>query len=367
MLVDPNDPADIARGALSLLRDRDLNRSCAEEGLARCGYYDWSRHAEDYVRLCAQVARRPAPLAVVKKTRHRLIVSDIDETLTGDREALRALSKWLERDTEHYFAVATGRSLHAALAVMRDWDVPMPDALVTSVGAEIYYARAGEPEQPWALVRDEAWSAMIGEGWDHEAVTAAVLGFGDVTLQPPREQRPHKASFLCPDDQGFVRSLRRYLSTLGIEATVIFSHGEMLDVLPARASKGAALDHLRARLRVRREDTIACGDSGNDELLLRAAGWPVIVANRTKELDELIAEGRCYVSSYPSAAGVLDGVTAFAAARMETRSGAERAWEAKDGRGLSHNADGQRLDDRQGAAGPSVEPGPGVEGRPLPT
>ena len=314
VLVDPRDPEDIAGGALALLGDRARWEACARAGRAACGYYDWSRHAADYVALCRQVVRPARAPVALRRRRPFLIASDIDDTLTGDEDALAAFARWQASDTRHHFSIATGRSLHGAMEVLREWGAPVPDVMITSVGAEIYYAR----EHDWDLVADPRWSAHIGQDWDPVRVHAEVMDFGaeaGVIPQGRREQRLHKVSFFCPDDPGWVRRLRAHLAARGLSVNVIHSHAKFLDVLPARASKGHALRYLRARLRLPAAHTIAAGDSGNDVELLRAAAHPIVVANHTRELDEIAADPRTFLSTKPYAGGLLDGVLAFHAGR----------------------------------------------------
>ena len=326
VLVDPTDPEAIAEGALTLLTDDDAWSRCARAGLDACAYYDWERHARDYVALCAQVAAPVRPLVIERRPRPFILASDIDNTLTGDRAALGAFARWQARDALHTFAIATGRSLHGAIEVLRDWDAPRPDVMITSVGSEIYYAREGTRAEAadigaYDLVTDERWLRHIDHGWDRARVFEAAMAFGGLTPQPATTQRRFKVSFFARDEDGFVAGLRRHLRAWGLQVNVIYSHGEFLDILPARASKGHALEYLRARLRLPSGTTIAAGDSGNDDLLLRAASHPVLVANYSAELDAVARLDRTYVASFPHAAGVLEGIAAYHQRRGEMTSG----------------------------------------------
>ena len=317
VLVDPTDAKDIAEGALSLLTDAGRWDACAQAGRRACAYYDWSRHAADYVALCRRATRPARQPVALSRPRPFLIASDIDDTLTGDAPALARFARWHARDARHHFSIATGRSLHGAIEVLTEWGAPVPDVMITSVGAEIYWAR----DHAWDLVADARWAEHIGQDWDPVRVHAEVMDFGaeaGVIPQGRREQRRHKVSFFCPDDAAWVRRLTRHLAARGLAATVIHSHETFLDVLPARASKGHALRYLRARLGLPATHTIAAGDSGNDVALLRAAAHPIIVANHTKELDRLAADPATYVASRPHAGGVLEGIDAFHARRAST-------------------------------------------------
>ena len=314
VLVDPRDADDIAAGALALLTDPARWDACAEAGRRACDYYDWSRHASDYAAMCRQLARPARVPVAMRRPRPFLIASDIDDTLTGDKAALRAFARWHGADTRHHFSIATGRSLHGAIEVLREWGAPVPDVMITSVGTEIYFAR----EHDWDLVSDTRWSDWIDAGWDPVRIHAEVMDFGaeaGVIPQGAREQRRHKVSFFCPDDDAWVRSLRRHLASRGLRANVVHSHAKFLDVLPVRASKGHALRYLAQRLALPMARTIAAGDSGNDVELLRAAAHPIVVANHTRELSRIAAEARTFLAARPFAGGLLDGIRAFHADR----------------------------------------------------
>jgi hydroxymethylpyrimidine pyrophosphatase-like HAD family hydrolase len=60
-----------------------------------------------------------------------------------------------------------------------------------------------------------------------------------------------------------------------------------LDVLHPQVSKGEALDFLRARWHVAREETMAIGDNWNDRDMLTGAGRGLVMGNADPALHEL--------------------------------------------------------------------------------
>ena len=73
----------------------------------------------------------------------RLLVTDVDDTLTGDDEAMATLMERLETtDAKVGFGIATGRTLNEALALMDELEVPVPDVLITAAGSELHYGNA---------------------------------------------------------------------------------------------------------------------------------------------------------------------------------------------------------------------------------
>ena len=58
----------------------------------------------------------------------------------------------------------------------------------------------------------------------------------------------------------------------------------ILDLVPLGVTKGSALEHLAARLRIDRKETMAIGDNWNDVGMLEWAGQGIVMANAAEEL-----------------------------------------------------------------------------------
>jgi len=93
-----------------------------------------------------------------------------------------------------------------------------------------------------------------------------------------------------------------------IKANVIFSHGQYLDVLPYRASKGKAIRYLAYRWNIPYENILVAGDSGNDSEMLKGDLLGVVVANYSSELEELRGQNRIYFAKRNYAGGIIDGI-----------------------------------------------------------
>ncbi|GBF89408.1 hypothetical protein Rsub_01980 [Raphidocelis subcapitata] len=159
-----------------------------------------------------------------------------------------------------------------------------------------------------AWVEDEEWTArMAGGGWSRAAVAAAVddaiaaFGADRVSWQPAEEQNEHKATFLyCGSLQGRLRGrLEGALGAAGVEATIIEGAAgcraswRFVDVLPAAAGKGRAMEFVRQRLGgFSREETVAAGDGANDLQMLQQAQLAIAVGNCQPEVAAWAAEAR---------------------------------------------------------------------------
>lgn len=125
----------------------------------------------------------------------------------------------------------------------------------------------------------------------HEYAPPELLGY----VYASREVVPDLRAFLLTQTDGiekltlFFRDLalrdrlqRELRERFGLAAVVGAPHN--LELSDARADKGRGLLALAAALGVPREETLACGDSGNDRTLLEAAGVSVAMANSTPEI-----------------------------------------------------------------------------------
>jgi sucrose-phosphate synthase len=239
----------------------------------------------------------------------QLLVCDIDDTLTGDREGLTELKSFLREMPEMLFAVATGRHLPPALRLIAERQLPQPSFLITAVGTEIHDRRRSE------LSPDEAWRAHIGEGWDVEKIDRLLTGMAGIEPQEASCQSAVKRSYLVQSG-GVVDAVRTTLREHPCPAGVIWSHGTMLDVIPERASKGAAVAFLARRLGIPLADVVAAGDSGNDEAMLLEAGRGVVVDGPQRaELKALNRTKSVYFAGSAGPRGVLEGLRYWQAQR----------------------------------------------------
>lgn len=233
-----------------------------------------------------------------------LLVCDIDNTLTGSRSGLKDLQAWLDENPETAFAIATGRTLAGTINVIREWNIPVPKILITAVGTEIYYSDGKSFDY---LQRDEGWEDRWRRDWKPSRVMAVLAPFPGLTLQPATEQRRGKLSYILKDDT-LVDDVRQVLRERGLDMEVVYSHGEFLDVLPEKASKGHAVEHVARKLGIAIDHVIAAGDSGNDFCMLKAVGQPIVVGNHSAELEPAKLPGEAYFAKSPYAEGIVEGL-----------------------------------------------------------
>lgn len=314
VLIDPLDTHAIARGLLDVVSDARRWQRYARRGISGVArHYTWDAHVDKYLNALDRVIRRTRKQ--VRRVRveqrpslnpmpsvRRLLISDIDNTLIGDREGLDALIQMLRnRPRDFGFGVATGRHLPSALKVLKQMRVPPPDVLITAVGTEIHYGVEVRP--------DAGWRSHIQHLWRRDALAAVFAGVPGLTLQSDDQQSPLKLSFNV--DSGRVPSVRELATRLrqaGLRANLIYSHGAFLDVLPVRASKGQAIRYLAYKWGLPLHEFLVAGDSGNDIEMLVGDTRAIVVSNHSPELEKLRGLENVYFAGTPCARGIIEGL-----------------------------------------------------------
>ena len=208
-------------------------------------------------------------------------------------------------------AVATGRDLASARAVLALWSLPRPDIWITAVGTEVHRADANGLPVPCP-----DYAARLDADWDRAAVLRVLRSSG-LTLQPGAEQRRWKlAAEGSPGDAARLDALFR---RAGLRARVVHSHGRFIDVLAPHGGKAAAIACVAGGLGIPHAACIAAGDSGNDRDMLTAFGHAIVVANALPELDDLPARPGLIRTRAPHADGVLEGLSRLGLATASPR------------------------------------------------
>lgn len=236
-----------------------------------------------------------------------LLVTDLDNTLAGDAQATLALNQKLTALRDRVCLIyATGRSYASACQLKRDAQLLEPDYWITGVGTEIY--QDGN--------RDAAWANHLSQHWHRETIASIAQSVNQLVPQPDSEQNPWKLSYFLKSTTAdeVLGQLRSKLAQAGMVAQVVFSSNRDVDVLPSYGDKGLAMSYLRDRLNRSPEDTLVCGDSGNDISLFRQPAFGVIVRNAQPELLTWYRQhrqSRHYLACSTYAWGILEALFHF--------------------------------------------------------
>lgn len=309
-LFDPLDKEAIASALLKILSDTKKWEKLSQNGIKGVKkHYSWQSHAEKYIEMIKPIISKTEPLARMCLHRrpmlyhNRAIISDLDQTLLGDKKSLSTLVRAIHDNNKcSSFGIATGRRLDATLKLLKQHEIPQPNVLITSLGTEIYYA----PN----LTKDIAWDDHIDYLWKPNKIRNTLKELTGLKLQPKIEQSKFKISYyydpkLAPSTDEIIHLLHQH----DITANVVFSFGQFLDIIPIRASKGLALRWYAEQWDIPLEHILAAGGSGADEDMIRGNTLAVVVANRhDEELSELIDLDRVYYAQSSYAAGLLEAI-----------------------------------------------------------
>ncbi len=308
VLIDPLDADNMSRVLLDALSDRERWRRWSRSGIRGVQrHFSWGAHVKKYMRASRMIIHRSEKRSFFAPksrliTADRLLVSDIDNTLIGDREAVQELLEMLRAVGEKVaFGIATGRSSELTREVLKKWKIPTPQFLLTSVGTYIRYGSE--------LVEDKGWIQHIRHRWRPEVVREAMAELPGLKLQGPEGQAPFKVSYdVDPEETLSISEISRFMRRSGLQVNLIYSHQAYLDVLPIRASKGMALRYFATKWGIPLERCLVAGDSGNDEEMLRGNTLAVVVGNHDPELEKLRGDPHIYFAEGHHARGIIEAI-----------------------------------------------------------
>ncbi len=233
-----------------------------------------------------------------------LIVSDLDHTMIGhDKDPDNVM---LEEFKAHWLGkfafggsrlvYSTGRNKKDALGAAAEKQLLRPDLLICGVGTELYNVPNSLPLLGWQefadkINLDDSWKQKVADTFDRMGVeTKLAASFAAFELRGNVENDPYRIpSAYCCANGDFQADIEAVKKSLGPDVQVISSGGsewKLVDFCSADAGKLKALQFAMTRLGFTEKQTIACGDSGNDESMYRCPGiFCVAVANA---LDELV-------------------------------------------------------------------------------
>lgn len=246
---------------------------------------------------------------------HWILASDVDGTLTGDRNALDRLATRLQKlrdDGKLFLIFSTGRRLTQVISGVADEGLPEPDAVICQVGTEIYLPPFQEESRPL-----EVWRQRLLAQYRREEALCYLEGIEGLQLQPPEFNTELKTSCYldeCPDPERAAREIIRRVRPVSDRYQVVWSSGRDLDILPEASGKGKAIAFLIELRTMPAERVIVAGDSGNDATMFQHFRRGVVVSNAQPELLQLASQmesDTICVASLPHASGVEEGLEHF--------------------------------------------------------
>ncbi|MEZ6115672.1 MAG: HAD-IIB family hydrolase [Pirellulaceae bacterium] len=308
LLVDPLNPEMMEQALLRVLTQKDEWQDWSDSGTKGAReYYSWNRHVHRYLRDVKEILSHERPPALATSTTRRLpefdrlIITDLDNTLTGDDEGLREFIDLISQNKHVGFGIATGRKLDDALQLVEELGLPIPDLLNTSVGTAIHYGAKLHP--------DHSWRQQINHQWNAQGVHEVLDSLPGLFPQPAEKQDEFKISYeLDPKIAPKISTIKKKLREAGLQVKVILSLKMFLDIVPVRAGSGLSMRHFLYKWGFSPEQVLVAGDSGNDEEMLKGRTLGVVVGNHGPELEKLRKLPRIYFAEACHARGIIEGI-----------------------------------------------------------
>jgi sucrose-phosphate synthase len=314
VLVDTTNAQEIATAAKRIISNSEKWKDYSKAGIMNIReHYTWESHAATYMHETKQLVEtfdtREMKVAVPSDPIGRrltklnyFLITDIDNTLIGDKNPhLEELLQQLTRHGDYIgFGVATGRTIESAHAHLDKFSVHAPDVIISSVGSEIYYGK----KQRYG----RGWETHISSQWDREKIVNLLKKFSFLSYQEEDTQRRFKISYDMEPEKDRLAEIHDWLLRNKCRYNLIYSHNMYLDILPYRASKSKALRYLSYKWEIPLANFLVCGDSGNDEEMLRGEPKAVVVGNYSLELENLKKLRNIYFAKHNYAGGILEGI-----------------------------------------------------------
>ena len=313
LLVDPLNKESIEHALLRTLTEPEQWAEWSSNGIEGTRkHYSWRKHAKRYLRDLGDILEHaPSPVLVNKPVPRRrlpefdrLIITDLDNTLTGDDDSLAELADMIRQNDHVGFGIATGRRLDSAMKLIDELGLPRPDLIDTDVGTQLHYG--GD------LTPDRSWRKSIGYAWKPDEIRKVLEEVPGLIPQNEENQSEFKISYevdtrVSPNTTTIKKTLRE----AGLRAKVVMSLGMYLDVIPVRGGSDLSMRHVLWKWGFAPEHVLVAGDSGNDAGMLLGRTLGVVVANHSEEMNRLRNQPRIYFAESSHAAGILEGINYY--------------------------------------------------------
>jgi sucrose-phosphate synthase len=314
ILVDTAQPSIMSGALRKIIADSQLWEKFSKNGIMKIRkHYTWESHAAAYTNIIKKLIKlnRISDMKTIVPSDavgrrlislNNFLITDIDNTLIGkDNSRLDDLITLIKKNKEYIgFGVATGRTIDSAINILNKHNIPLPDIIISSVGSEIYYGFKHKLAQGWAT--------HIRQRWQRDKIVSLLNKFDFLTYQEEETQREYKISYYMKPGKERLAKIHDKLLANGCRYNLIYSHNEYLDILPVRASKGKAIRYLSYKWEIPLGNFFICGDSGNDEEMLRGEPYGVVVGNYRQELERLKNNRHIYFAKESCAGGIIEGL-----------------------------------------------------------
>jgi sucrose-6F-phosphate phosphohydrolase len=220
-----------------------------------------------------------------------LLVCDLDDTLTGNKKAILMFNETIASN-KFCVAYSSGRYKSSITSLIVRTGLANPDVIMANLGTEIYYA----PE--WH--EDKEWEQIVKKSWNEEQILSVLDEFN-------LQHQPYDKKFVVAyytDKDSVANEIETKIQNFN--AKVVHTKNRFLDIIPKSAGKGNAARYLGSKKKLQ---IICCGDSENDEEMLKSSDYGILVGNAPSRLRKEMKEyPNVYVAKAHYARGVIEGL-----------------------------------------------------------
>ncbi len=231
----------------------------------------------------------------------KLVALDLDDTLLDSKLAVspragEAIRKAVAQGVT--VTIATGRMYRSALPYAKELGLDVP--LITYNGALIKSCLSGEvllhqpiekklAKQALALCKERGWyiQTYVNDELYVEKINqyaevysrlsgAPAIAIGDRLYDG---EESSSKMLMMSTEEGIIEIYNTFKAVFGNRLSIAISKPTFLEITDPLANKGRALAFLADKLRIKKEEIMAIGDSGNDVDMLKYAGWGVAMGN----------------------------------------------------------------------------------------
>jgi sucrose-6F-phosphate phosphohydrolase len=247
-----------------------------------------------------------------------VFASDIDHTLIGGPvdHVIRLNKKLaqLQNQNKLFLILSTGRRIDEVISGFTEEYIPVPDAVITQVGTEIFLPPFSADEKPL-----EDWDKLLKSEYKRSEAEEFVKDIPGLEMQPEKYNTALKLSVYLdntPDPEAAAKKvIDRVAKSNSKGYRVVWSSGRDLDIIPKSSGKANAIKHVIKIQNLQPEKVIVAGDSGNDRVMFEEFPYGIMVANAKPELVEFLksssASPHHYLAKKPCAEGVEEGLKHF--------------------------------------------------------
>ena len=317
ILIDTTNSKAISAAIKQIVSDNDRWKRYSKNGIMNVRkYYTWESHADTYMKEINKTTTEfestemkvAVPSDAIGRrlaTLNYFIVVNIDNTLIGNsNEYLPELLNLMKENQENIgFGVATGRTIESATDYLKTHGVYPPDVIISSVGSEIYYGKG--------LHYGKGWETHVSAKWNRDKIVDLLKELSFLNYQDDTTQKRFKISYEMEPAKDRLAMIHECLLQNKCRYTLVYSQNRYLDILPYRASKGKAIRYLSYKWEIPLKNFLVCGDSGNDEEMLRGEPLAAVVGNYSPELEELKEQKNIYFAEKKYAGGILEAIEKY--------------------------------------------------------